>query len=93
MIKFKSNKTNYCKFCKESEKAKIKNVKIIYEYEDPEAYGYPEPAYWSKEIDTFFCPMCGRKIEGSKIAAAFKDPDVQRIFAEAEGTETSHEES
>ena len=93
MIKFKSNKTNYCKFCKESEKAKIKNVKIIYEYEDPEAYGYPEPAYWSKEIDTFFCPMCGRKIEGSKIAAAFKDPDVQRIFAEMEGTETGYEES
>lgn len=93
MIKFKSNKTNYCKFCKESEKAKIKNVKISYEYENPEAYGFPEVRHWTKDVDIFFCPMCGRKIEGSKIAAAFKDPDVQRIFAEMEGAETGYEES
>ena len=93
MIKFKSNKTNYCKFCKESEKAKIKNVKICYEYENPDAYGFPEICRWTKDVDIFFCPMCGRKIDGSKIAAAFEDPDAQRILAEMEGAETGYEES
>lgn len=82
MIEIISRKSDSCKFCKESKRSKIKNVKIIYEYEDPEAYGFPEPAYWSKEIDTFFCPMCGRVVNGSRMAEALKDPNVKRILSE-----------
>ena len=82
MFEIISRKSDYCKFCKENERSKIKNVKIIYEYEDPKAYGYPEPAYWSKEIDTFFCPMCGRVVNGSRMAEALKDPNVKRILSE-----------
>jgi hypothetical protein len=82
MIEIISRKSDSCKFCKETERSKIKNVKIIYEYEDPKAYGCPEPAYWSKELDTFFCPMCGRVVNGSRMAAALKDPNVKRILSE-----------
>ena len=82
MIEIISRKSDPCKFCKENERSKIKNVKIIYEYEDPKAYGFPEPAYWSKEIDTFFCPMCGRVVNGSRMAEALKDPNVKRILSE-----------
>ena len=82
MIEIISRKSDSCKFCKENERSKIKNVKIIYEYEDPEAYGFPEPAYWSEEIDTFFCPMCGRVVNGSRMAEALKDPNVKRILSE-----------
>ena len=82
MIEIISRKSDSCKFCKESERSKIKNVKIIYEYEDPKAYGFPEPIYWSKEIDTFFCPICGRVVNGSRMAEALKDPNVKRILSE-----------
>jgi hypothetical protein len=82
MIEIISRKNDSCKFCKENERSKIKNVKIIYEYEDPKAYGFPEPVYWSEEIDTFFCPMCGRVVNGSRMAEALKDPNVKRILSE-----------
>lgn len=84
MIEIISRKSDSCKFCKENERSKIKNVKIIYEYEDPKAYGFPEPAYWSEEIDIFFCPMCGRVVNGSRMAEALKDPNVKRILSERE---------
>ncbi|MCR5143420.1 MAG: hypothetical protein K6C68_13025 [Ruminococcus sp.] len=82
MIEIISRKSDSCKFCKENERSKIKNVKIIYEYEDPKAYGFPEPAHWSEEIDTFFCPMCGRVVNGSRMAEVLKDPNVKRILSE-----------
>lgn len=33
----------------ESDTKKLKNVYLTIEYENPQAYGYPEVAYWSKE--------------------------------------------
>lgn len=73
MITFKSHKNEPCKFCRESAKAKIRNIKIKYEYENPEAYGFPEVVHWQEEYETSFCPMCGRVINDSKMAATVED--------------------
>lgn len=55
-----------CKYCEENKYKKIKAVKIIYQYENPEAYGYPEVAFWNETYDIICCPLCGRKIREVK---------------------------
>lgn len=52
-----------CNYCKENKFEKLKGIKIIYEYENPEAYGYPEIVNWNRTYDTNCCPVCGRKIK------------------------------
>ena len=52
-----------CKYCEENKYAKIKKVKVIYEYENPEAQGYPEIVYWKRPYAVDYCPICGRKID------------------------------
>lgn len=53
-----------CDYCRENDRAKIRAVKIVYLYEDPKAYGYPEVAYWDRTYAIERCPICGRKIGG-----------------------------
>ena len=51
-----------CNYCAENSDAKIKKIRIIYEYENPNAYGYPEVCFWNKKITVKQCPICGRRI-------------------------------
>lgn len=51
-----------CEFCDENETKKIIEAKIIVKYENPEAYGYPEVAYWDEEYELKTCPICNRKL-------------------------------
>lgn len=56
---------NDCKYCKESKEKKVIGIKIIYEYENPEAMGYPDIAYWKRCYTMNSCPICGRKVKES----------------------------
>ena len=55
-----------CQYCEESKFEKLKAIKIIYQWENPEAHGYPEIAYWNRTYDIVRCPICGRKISKIK---------------------------
>lgn len=52
-----------CNYCEENKFEKLKAIKIIYQWENPEAHGYPEIAYWNRTYDTNCCPICGRKFK------------------------------
>ena len=58
---------NNCKYCVETKEEKIIGVRIIYQYENPEAMVYPDIAYWEKGYTTNRCPICGRKIKDTKV--------------------------
>ena len=51
-----------CKYCKEDDKSKIRNVVVTFNYENPKAYGYPEIVYWSEAYNINYCPICKRII-------------------------------
>lgn len=56
-----------CEYCKEGRNSRVTGIKIIYEYEDPYAYQYPDVAFWNKVYQTDSCPICGRKIDEMSI--------------------------
>lgn len=51
-----------CKVCEENGNKKIKSIKIIVEYENPNAQGYPDVCFWEEKYTTKQCPVCKRKI-------------------------------
>lgn len=55
-------KEKTCEYCKEDKYSKVKSVELIYHYENPEAYGFPEVVYWDEKYSTDGCPICKRKI-------------------------------
>ena len=55
-----------CKYCEENDNKKIIDVIVDIKYENPNAYGYPDVAYWHKKYKIKHCPFCGRKIESIK---------------------------
>lgn len=57
---------NTCIVCDENENKKVTNFKIIVEYENPYAFGYPEICNWHETFKTIRCPNCSRKIETRK---------------------------
>lgn len=55
-----------CDFCKENDFKRIVGVKIIFEYENPEAKGYPDISFWKDTYGTKQCPICRRILEHCK---------------------------
>ena len=45
VVEFSINKDAFL----ETPVKKISNVKLVIEYENPQAYGYPEVAHWTRE--------------------------------------------
>lgn len=58
---------NDCEYCKEGRNGIIREVKVVYEYEDPYARGFPEVCFWNKVYQTNGCPICGRKLENVEV--------------------------
>lgn len=52
-----------CEYCYNTKDRELLEIICKYRYENPNAYGYPEIAYWTEEIKLNFCPMCGEKFK------------------------------
>lgn len=50
-----------CDLCYETKDSKIKDITLIVNRENPEAYGYPEVVYWKEKYQVGNCPKCGRE--------------------------------
>lgn len=53
---------NTCIVCDENKNKKVTNFKIIVEYENPNAQGYPDLCFWEEKYSTKQCPVCKRKV-------------------------------
>lgn len=51
-----------CTMCEENSNKKVKKIKIIVEFENPNAHGYPEICNWEAQYSTKQCPVCRRKV-------------------------------
>lgn len=60
VVNVKRNSDKSCSYCEENENAKVRDASLIYHYDNPNAYGYPEVAHWDQKIRMNYCPMCGR---------------------------------
>lgn len=55
-----------CDICLEEERCVIEGVRVIIEYTDPLAYGYPEIVHWTEQYALLVCPFCGRALKNLK---------------------------
>lgn len=51
-----------CEYCSKNKNKKLLGIEVIFKYDNPEAYGYPEIVYYNNKVELDYCPMCGRKL-------------------------------
>jgi len=57
-----------CKYCENSNTRYLKRVRVIFEYENPQAVSYPDVANYNNEYIVNQCPMC-KEVYTDKVPA------------------------